>query len=439
MPPRARGQAADGGDEPISDEAEARMMLRDAQSRADKQIDTIYKAMRPLKEVGWHAWAKAFATQAYAYEWSRHIYDSDVLALTPDQIVEADADATSQGLKDKFDRRNAYLGIIFHTRGDTVESLLEDSTPGDPRKAYDIMSSFYNPRTTAGAQQAYKAFTSASMAQSGTNIVSWVAFVSRAAKVVRNSGGQADARAELSILMGGLLPEFNPIKTILNNKKELTLPIAISRLMDHARSENLLELRKGGTAKGGNNIFLAASVSDEVCKNWPQFRCVYDAGECPRIHSGKGGIINDYPQNETHSSKRRKEWQGKKRQRDQEGKQQQRQPGSAQQNISQSSVNLSAESPTFEPAQPRKPPMQPTEAQCCFCLDGSDHLPEQCPIVNSVSVDFAYMAGATQTPSLTFSRSSQRWPLFHGPGLHGSSCSSYQACSSCFSRCHSLF
>jgi hypothetical protein len=408
MPPRPRSRTMsspspsdhdeDGGDEPIRDEASTRMMLRDAQSRADKQLDTIYKAMPTLKEIGWHSWAKAFANQAYAYEWSRQIYDSDVPALTPAQIVEADADETSQGLKDKFDRRNAYLGIIFHARGDTVESLLENSTPGDPRKAYDIMSSFYNPRTTAGAQQAYRAFTSASMAQSGTNIVSWVAFVSRAAKVVRNSGGQADACAELSILMGGLLPEFNHIKTILNNKNELTLPIAISRLMDHARSENLLELRKGGTAKGGNNIFYAENVSEEVCKNWPKFRCVYDAGACPRIHSGKGGITKDHPQNETPRQKRWKEWQGKKRQRDQEGQQQQ--PGSAQQNIAQSSVNLSAETPTFEPARPRMPPTQPNQTQCVFCLDESGHPPEQCPAVNSTSVhvDYAFMAGVPRTP-----------------------------------------
>ena len=118
MPPR-RGQATssssssdhdeDDGDEPIRDEASTRMMLRDAQSRADKQLDTIYKAMPTLKEIGWHAWAGSFANQAYAYEWSRQIYDSDVPALTPAQIVEADADETFQGVKNKFDRRNAYV------------------------------------------------------------------------------------------------------------------------------------------------------------------------------------------------------------------------------------------------------------------------------------------------------------------------------------------
>ena len=248
--------------EPITDEDEAvmRKIVHEATMRADKQLDSLYKAMPKLKDVGWHNWDKAFGLQAYAYQWAPQIWDYRVEALTPDQIEVADADETPVGVKNKFDRRNAYLAIIHHTSGDTVESLLENSTQGDPRKAYDIMSSFFNPITTAGTQQAIRTLYSASMGQSGTTIVSWVAHVSRAAKVVRSSGGQANEMAELSILMGGLLPEFNPIKIILNNIPGLTLAYAISSLMDHARSENLLELCKGGTAKGGNNIFYANKI-----------------------------------------------------------------------------------------------------------------------------------------------------------------------------------
>ena len=251
-------------------------------------------------------------------------------ALTSEQIEVADADQTPVGVKNTFDRRNAYLAIIHHTSGDTVESLLENSTQGDPRKAYDIMSSFFNPTTTAGAQQACRAFISASMGQSGTTIVRWVAFVSRAAKVVRSSGGQADERAELSVLMGGLLPDFDPIKIILNNKPGLTLAYAVGSLMDHARSENLLELCKGGTAKGGNNIFYAnkIDISEERCYNWSNNRCGYEAGTCPRIHSGPGGLTADHPQNETTAQKKYKE--GRKARQEKKARQQEEKKQSEQ-------------------------------------------------------------------------------------------------------------
>ena len=286
----------DNDDRRMANREQAAMIatIRDVNSRADRQLDMLLKSMPALKEVGWHDWDKAYALQAYGCKWAPQIWDLNVAALTSAQIIEEDAIETPEGVKNSLDRRNAFLTIMYHTRGDTVENLLESSTPGDPRKAYDIMSSFFNPTTTAGTQQAIRTFYSASMGQSKTNIVSWVAYVSRAARVVRNSGGQANDLSELSILMGGLLPEFNHIKTILDNKPGLTLAVAISSLMDYARAQNLLELCKGGTAKGGNSVFYANNVSDipiseQTCYNWSKYCCGREPGTCPRKHVGPGG------------------------------------------------------------------------------------------------------------------------------------------------------
>ena len=93
------------------------------------------------------------------------------------------------------------------------------------------------------------------MSSTGTTILGWTAHVSRSAKIVRVSGGNADQGAELAVLIKGLLPEFAPIKLILNQKANPTLAVAIPILMDYARQENLLELSKGAHVKPRTNTY----------------------------------------------------------------------------------------------------------------------------------------------------------------------------------------
>ena len=77
------------------------------------------------------------------------------------------------------------------------------------------------------------------MSSTGTTILGWVAHVARCTKIVRTSGGDADEATELAVLIKSLLPEFGPLKLLLNQKANLTLRDAIAALMDFARSENL--------------------------------------------------------------------------------------------------------------------------------------------------------------------------------------------------------
>ena len=102
-------------------------------------------------------------------------------------------------------------------------------------------------------------------------IVSFISHVSRGARVVRESGGQADETAEVSILLKGLLPEFKQIKTLLNQNRTLTLPLAVSTLMDFARDENILELSKG-TNTNKSNVFTVSDRQDDRVQARPTHR-----------------------------------------------------------------------------------------------------------------------------------------------------------------------
>jgi hypothetical protein len=315
MPPRpqqaragllADDREANDRDEYKEDSA-IRAEVRDNKARADRQLDLLYKAMPGLHEVDWHIWQHTFVLQAYAFDWHPQIWNLSVQALTTAEILEEDKDKTPDGVKKSLDRRNAFLAIMRNTSKHTVSNLLETTNQGDARMAFNTLSSFFNPTTTAGTQQALRDFFVLSMAQSGSNIISWIACVSRAARNVRHSGGEANEDSELSVLMGGLLPEFNPIRDIINNRvgrEKVTLAQAVVALTDFARQHQLLTLCKGSTTKGGNNIFYVNEnsdipISEQSCINWSKYRCASDPGTCLRKHVGQGGCVKDYPQNET--------------------------------------------------------------------------------------------------------------------------------------------
>ena len=236
--------------------------------RADKQLDTSYRSIEKLKDVGYHKFYAQLSRIAYAYVWDNAIWGLAVVALTLAQITADIALDTANSHKRGLNCRNAYLLVMYATDGHTVENLIEALAPGDPRLLLDTIHRFFHPNTTAGLQTAYIDLFQGSMSTTGTTISSWISHVSRAAKIVRTSGGNADNSAELAVLLRGLLPEFAQIRTYLNQRPALTLPEAIAALMDFARQENILELSKGAMSKQGKgNIYLAETKAEEGDKS----------------------------------------------------------------------------------------------------------------------------------------------------------------------------
>ena len=211
--------------------AAAAIVVRELTARADKQLETIYRTVASLKDTGFHKFSTQLQRQAYAYKWEKAICDMATPALTTAQILAEDLLLTAEAIKNQLDRRNAFLVILQATDGHPTEALLESMPPlpGNPRLAFSTLHSYFHPGTTAGLQGAYVAFFTSTMALSGTTIVGWVAHASRGPKIVRESGGQANEKAELSVLLKGLLPEFKYIKAILNQTKPLTPAILSPR------------------------------------------------------------------------------------------------------------------------------------------------------------------------------------------------------------------
>ena len=171
----------------------------------------MYKTVEKLAEVGFPKFQDQLQRQAFAYEWAPYILDAT-------QAVPA---ANVLTMKAQRDIRNAYLVITTKCDGHPVENILESVAQGDAQAACTAVRTYFHRSTQAGKSHAYKTFFGASMANTNSNITAWVAAVPRLAKILIAVGGQADAAAQLSIFLDGLLPEFGPIKVFLDQVQNL--------------------------------------------------------------------------------------------------------------------------------------------------------------------------------------------------------------------------
>ena len=95
-------------------------MIRDAYSSADKQLSTMYKTVERIKQTGYTKFVQQLRRASWSYGWAPEILDLTTVALTPAQVLAADALADvanpdADDVKARLDRRNAYLSILNAT------------------------------------------------------------------------------------------------------------------------------------------------------------------------------------------------------------------------------------------------------------------------------------------------------------------------------------
>ena len=247
---------------PTAEEKRAALLKErsELQLRADKQIDTAHKNIDKLREVGYPRFYIQLSRFGDHAGWAKAIFDFTVPALTVEDIQDDDDAArdTIESHKNYLDRRAANFIILTATDGSIVADLIENLPPGNPRLLLNTIHGYFHPDSIGGTKVAYRNFFNAKQENTNTTIVAWIAHVSRTAKIVRSSHGLADKKAELTVLLDGLLPEFATINTILQQNAALTLRGAVNQLLDYARSNDLLELCRGGRKNPGKgNVFIA--------------------------------------------------------------------------------------------------------------------------------------------------------------------------------------
>ena len=186
-----------------------------------------------------------------AYNFSWH---ASILNTTTPEVVPPNDVTEHPYVKHLHDIKNAYMIIMDKTENHPVAHILSTCAPGDGRTAYHTVYSYFYRSTTSGRITSMNQFFGSTMANTDANITEWISETRRKASVVINTGGQADDVTQLTVLLGGLLPQFDNIRLPLQRDATMTFSNAIPLLMDFAHSENLLTTTKTGS-KRGNNAF----------------------------------------------------------------------------------------------------------------------------------------------------------------------------------------
>ena len=229
-----------------------------------------------------------------------HIAPDDPLNtpdLTPDERNALDRN-TVKDLTTLLHIRNAYAFIHACVDDHQVAGLLEICAPGHARQAMDAIRRFFLPNSHAGRRAATQKFNNATMANTQTNIIEWIALVRQNATYLKEVGGQADDEAQMTVLIGGLLPEFDLMKHTLDQNKNLDLTTTISDLVEYSRTQGLLALAKGkGSAQSGSKVFNVADRNNQPrvpsherpCRAWAAKNCTWGE-KCKFSHSAPGAF-----------------------------------------------------------------------------------------------------------------------------------------------------
>ena len=262
-------------------------MENDAITRkADKERDAGLATVSKIKDVDFNTWRRQLERLGFSFGWHASILTLD--ALDPD-------DAT---LKHELDLRNAFLIIMWTTDGHDVQSSLEQVTMGDAREAFKTVHNHFHPNSMEGRMAAYDLFYGATMANTGTNILVWISTVKQRARVAAEAGALINDQAQLVKLLGGLLPEFDNIKDILNHMDQLSFKLACTKLIGYAQSKKIEHLTKDGDKNGKVNSFTIddrkagtnGRTTQQPCYQWVKGKCRWGE-ECRYIHNGPGGTV----------------------------------------------------------------------------------------------------------------------------------------------------
>jgi hypothetical protein len=233
-------------------------------SAIKRDLGTHLKILGEVKEVGIDIWMRELDLIAVSADWLPSLTD---LSETPQP-------ARGDETKIQTAQRIGLFSLVFK-RIKGMEDVLEGIPTGDGNAALKAVYQSFFRATTGGYHRASQNFHGQKM--EGVNIRGYGALITKLAGQFEACGGSPNEKDKLTVLFGGLLPEFKAVKTLLKLRPMaataealtgLTFKQAMMELRDFALDEGIEDLTRGGTAEKASTFNIA---SDALRENSPQF------------------------------------------------------------------------------------------------------------------------------------------------------------------------
>lgn len=183
--------------------------MTSVEAQAGQDLSTTLLIIPLLKDVQFHEFNLQLKRAAFHFRWPDHILDITM----PEANVPADGDLTH---KQRCDVRNAYTAITLLCMGHDVAETLESADMGDAREAYKLLHHHFHRSTTASRGRASVDFYRMTMTNTNTDVVKFLALAKRNSRILSRHDGHVVSEAALrTVILGGLLVEFDPIKNLI--------------------------------------------------------------------------------------------------------------------------------------------------------------------------------------------------------------------------------
>jgi hypothetical protein len=213
--------------------------------RVKKEVGLQLKILGQVKVLGVDKWFRALQLVAHNGGWPANLTSLDGVQLAQDAET-----------REHEEMRKSPFTLVFQTI-EGKEELLENVALGDGNGALLAIYRSYHRNTTSGYHRATQNFYDCTMEKEAVHITGFAALIAQRARHFEAQGGQPGEKDKITVLLGGLLPEFKDCKAQLKMKTlattadattGLTFKQAVLELHDYAVEEGYEELNKGGSS-----------------------------------------------------------------------------------------------------------------------------------------------------------------------------------------------
>ena len=155
--------------------------------------------------------------------------------------------------------KNCYQVLVTKCEKHPVSALLKTIVIGDSRAVWKAITGHFVRTTAAGRAFATDKFYTSTMANTDTSLLDWIKTVNDLADSLETATRvTVPAGAKKHLLLSGLLPEFKLKKQMIQSQDKgdtLTLSECVDDLIDYAKEENLMDIKKGTSQRRNQTYY----------------------------------------------------------------------------------------------------------------------------------------------------------------------------------------